>query len=195
MKEHVRSVHEGERPHECPHCTKAFARRPALNEHIRSVHENPPKCPNCDKSFASKSNLKQHMKKDLCGAKYKCSICDKTFSNVTKFNDHTNLNHKEIDESDDPSKSKETQSEITNNGDRAVERSEIPGLPVLFGGYNLPPLIETGLTDLSFPTTTGMGEIIFDFGEHKCSICTADFSTIENLQHHNEVFHNELFLT
>ena len=31
---------------------------------------------------------------------------------------------------------------------RAVGRSENPGVPVLFGGHNLPPLVGIGLTDL-----------------------------------------------
>jgi len=31
---------------------------------------------------------------------------------------------------------------------RAVGRSENPGVPVSFGGYNMPPLVEIGLTDL-----------------------------------------------
>ena len=31
---------------------------------------------------------------------------------------------------------------------RAVGRSENPGVPVLIGGHNLPPLVEIGLTDL-----------------------------------------------
>ena len=31
---------------------------------------------------------------------------------------------------------------------RAVGRSENPGVPVLFGGHNLPPLVEIGLTAL-----------------------------------------------
>ena len=31
---------------------------------------------------------------------------------------------------------------------RAVGRSENPGVPVLFGDHNLPPLVEIGLTDL-----------------------------------------------
>jgi hypothetical protein len=31
---------------------------------------------------------------------------------------------------------------------RAVGRSENPGVPVLFGGHNLLPLVEIGLTDL-----------------------------------------------
>ena len=30
---------------------------------------------------------------------------------------------------------------------RAVRRSENLGVPVLFGGYNLPPLVNIGLTD------------------------------------------------
>ena len=33
-------------------------------------------------------------------------------------------------------------------GLRAVGRSENPWVPVLFGGYNLPRLVEIGLTDL-----------------------------------------------
>ena len=31
---------------------------------------------------------------------------------------------------------------------RAVGRSENPGVPVLFGGHNLPPLVEIGVTAL-----------------------------------------------
>ena len=31
---------------------------------------------------------------------------------------------------------------------RAVGRSENPGVPVLYGGHNLPPLVEIRLTDL-----------------------------------------------
>ena len=31
---------------------------------------------------------------------------------------------------------------------RAVGRSENPGVPVLFGGHNLLPLVEIGLTDM-----------------------------------------------
>ena len=32
--------------------------------------------------------------------------------------------------------------------DRAVGRSENPGVPVSFGGHNLPPLVDIGLSDL-----------------------------------------------
>ena len=46
---------------------------------------------------------------------------------------------------------------------RIVGRSENPGVPVLFGGHNLPPLVEIGLNDLpksggamAPPGTTGL---------------------------------------
>ena len=46
---------------------------------------------------------------------------------------------------------------------RAVGRSENPGVPVIFGGHNLPLLVEIGLTDLpksggamASPGTTGL---------------------------------------
>ena len=35
-----------------------------------------------------------------------------------------------------------------NQNTKAVRRSENPGVPVLFGGHNLPPLVEKGLTAL-----------------------------------------------
>ena len=35
-----------------------------------------------------------------------------------------------------------------NNRHRDVGRSENPGVPVLFGGHNLLPLVKIGLTDL-----------------------------------------------
>ena len=37
--------------------------------------------------------------------------------------------------------------EILAMMDRAVRRSENPGVPVIFGGHNMPPLVEIGLTD------------------------------------------------
>ena len=39
-------------------------------------------------------------------------------------------------------------SKLVQNQYRAVARSENSGVPVLFGGHNLPPLVEIGLTDL-----------------------------------------------
>ena len=45
-----------------------------------------------------------------------------------------------------PSCSSQPSSYYSNS--RAVGRSQNPGVPVLFGGHNLPPLVEIGFTDL-----------------------------------------------
>ena len=42
---------------------------------------------------------------------------------------------------------------------RAVGRTEILEMPVLYGGHNLPPLVEIGLTDL---TKSGGTELRFE---------------------------------
>ena len=54
---------------------------------------------------------------------------------------------------------------------RIIGRSENPGVPVLFGGHNLPPLIEIRLSDLpksggamatpAFPDITGLDFFFF----------------------------------
>ena len=41
---------------------------------------------------------------------------------------------------------------------RAVGRSENPGVPVLFGGHNLPSLVEIGLTGTPGDDTLSKGQ-------------------------------------
>ena len=45
---------------------------------------------------------------------------------------------------------------------RAVGRFENPGVPVLFGGHNLPPptLVEIGLNDLPKSVPPGMTDLV-----------------------------------
>ena len=60
---------------------------------------------------------------------------------------------------------------------RAVGRSENPGVPEFFGGHNLPPFVEIGLTDLpkfagamappAPPGTTGLHSIVHTQGRCK----------------------------
>eukprot|EP00177_Eucheuma_denticulatum_P001163 GFKZ01002094.1.p1 GENE.GFKZ01002094.1~~GFKZ01002094.1.p1 ORF type:complete len:164 (-),score=7.23 GFKZ01002094.1:261-752(-) len=43
LEAHVETVHEGKRPHHCPHgCGKVFGHRSSLSRHIKSAHENAP---------------------------------------------------------------------------------------------------------------------------------------------------------
>ena len=58
-----RRLHEGER-HACQVCTSLFNRKDSLNEHIKSVHqgEKPYPCTECGKDFSHRGNLRQHIK-------------------------------------------------------------------------------------------------------------------------------------
>jgi uncharacterized Zn-finger protein len=52
---------QGERPHACTQCNKAFSTSSALNTHKR-IHsgERPHACPICGKTFTASSNLYYH---------------------------------------------------------------------------------------------------------------------------------------
>ena len=54
-------VCEGEKPHVCDVCFKAFSTSSSLNTH-RRIHsgEKPHECPTCGKRFTASSNLYYH---------------------------------------------------------------------------------------------------------------------------------------
>ena len=70
---------------------------------------------------------------------------------------------------------------------RAIGRSANPGVPVLFGGHNLPPLVEIGKSGVAMappapPGTTGLASYIFaivlensDYLPIKCGQCLVCF--------------------
>ncbi|KAJ3406140.1 hypothetical protein HDV05_006134 [Chytridiales sp. JEL 0842] len=55
--------HTGERPHSCPHCHAAFARKHDLRRHLRTLHaeDRPFKCERCAQSFTNADQLRRHM--------------------------------------------------------------------------------------------------------------------------------------
>ena len=54
-------THTGEKPHKCKYCTKAFAIKFILTEHMR-IHtgEKPHKCEDCGKAFRSRGLYRYH---------------------------------------------------------------------------------------------------------------------------------------
>ena len=62
LNQHVRTVHEQQRPHKCNQCDRAFGKRSDLASHESAVHkkERPHVCKVCLRSFAKRGNLVRH---------------------------------------------------------------------------------------------------------------------------------------
>ena len=110
LEEHIPAVHEGKKPHSCPHCDKCFGMKANLKVHVDSVHEGkrykcdscgkdfvtpavlrkhievvhekikPLKCPGCDLRFNVPNQLKRHFESMHEGRKYNCPHCDAIYS-------------------------------------------------------------------------------------------------------------------
>ena len=69
--------------HVCTLCGNAYNKVAILNQHIKSVHlkEKPHECPTCGRAFARKQKMKDHMKIHTGESKYTCPLCGKQFNN------------------------------------------------------------------------------------------------------------------
>ena len=63
MDIHVKSVHEGYKPHQCQECGKSFGKSNTLNDHIKRVHQakKNEECEYCNQSYLYKSELQRHV--------------------------------------------------------------------------------------------------------------------------------------
>ena len=90
--------------HHCDQCTKRYAHRASLCDHIRTFHEGiknkpPPKitviCEDCGLTFSSKAALNSHRNsKHINDEKYQCKICGQHNGNTRRLNEHM-LKHQE----------------------------------------------------------------------------------------------------
>ena len=64
LKNHIYTVHEGNKDHKCKSCGKSFSEAGSLKKHIHTVHEHHKdyKCISCCKSFSQAGSLKTHIK-------------------------------------------------------------------------------------------------------------------------------------
>ena len=78
--------HRNERPHQCRHCPKSFARKPDLVRHEQRFHlgHKAFQCQYCEKAFSRKAELLNHEARHTGTRPYKCQFCDKTY--ITKRN-------------------------------------------------------------------------------------------------------------
>lgn len=65
LKQHLRTVHEKQRPFKCQLCPSAFGQRNHLSQHVLVVHERRKlfHCDICGTSFSNRGNLNQHVRR------------------------------------------------------------------------------------------------------------------------------------
>lgn len=82
--------HTGEGGFDCEQCGATFSRKTRLTEHIKFVHnkEKPQACPTCGKEFVRKEDLQRHQDTHEEIKNFACSECGKRFTSRTSLNSH-----------------------------------------------------------------------------------------------------------
>ena len=102
MKNHIRLIHEGEKPVQCSICSESFKSNKHLRSHTLHQHkqEAPHLCSICDANFSQKSKLKKH--KELVHKVHEeiktflCNICNKAFGRKCTMRIHVSSVHEGI---------------------------------------------------------------------------------------------------
>ncbi|CAL8091861.1 unnamed protein product [Calicophoron daubneyi] len=69
-----------ERPYQCPTCSRSFAVKAGLVQHMRThTDERPYPCPHCGRAFKQKIQLTTHMRVHSGERPYGCRLCGKLF--------------------------------------------------------------------------------------------------------------------
>lgn len=94
---HVRSTHNRERSHACPHCAAAYFKRAKLLAHIKThtgVRDVP--CTGCPKMFSCRENMVKHAKTVHAQTRdFKCTACDRDFKSRKHLVQHGLLHKRE----------------------------------------------------------------------------------------------------
>jgi len=88
------NLSQGEKPHECDFCEKAFKRKDSMVRH-KMIHtgEKPHKCEVCGKAFVEKSALTVHMRIHTGEKPHQCGICGKGYSAKKYLERHLKNDH------------------------------------------------------------------------------------------------------
>lgn len=103
LKEHMKSIHEGVKPHSCDVCGKSFHRLSNMKAH-RALHFGH-KCPHCEQNFEKIRQLVTHIqddhgleppanllsKKGYVTGTFVCKFCGRTLSTYQSLLDHEHI--------------------------------------------------------------------------------------------------------
>lgn len=88
LVDHLR-LHANVRLYKCEFCEKSFVQAGNYRSHLR-IHtkERPFKCTMCDKTYNQSSALKVHIRSHTNERNYKCKTCEKAFTNSSDLTKH-----------------------------------------------------------------------------------------------------------
>lgn len=88
LVDHLR-LHANVRLYKCEYCAKSFVQAGNYRSHLR-IHtkERPFKCTMCDKTYNQSSALKVHIRSHTNERNYKCTTCEKAFTNSSDLSKH-----------------------------------------------------------------------------------------------------------
>lgn len=201
LRKHV-FVHAGIRLFNCNLCTKSFTRSTNLTKHKRS-HETVSKsycCMLCPKAFHSNDLLSRHMEIHMNRNSFNCKFCNLVF---------TQRNELEIHQRNHIAPSQPQSSSASN-----LSTSELPSIiPIQpLGFYNQIPLEQQQSSSVYEKQNTSffynqksansdevkneypiMNQLLSKFNPYKCDRCTESYSTIQQLQTHQSMYHSKNF--
>ena len=90
LRTHMNDVYAA-RPFACQHCDKSFTQAKSLKQHMKAVHEGekPYMCPQCDYKTSYKHYLRTHLRNHTKEKPYKCQDCGKEYSSLSGLTYHT----------------------------------------------------------------------------------------------------------
>jgi KRAB domain-containing zinc finger protein len=94
LQKHVKSVHEGVKNYECPHCKYRASQKGAIQQHVRAVHNQIKdfECPSCDYRASQKGAIQQHVKAIHNQIKdFECPSCDYRASQKGAIQQHVKI--------------------------------------------------------------------------------------------------------
>lgn len=88
LVDHLR-LHANVRLYKCEYCGKSFVQAGNYRSHLR-IHtkERPFKCTMCDKTYNQSSALKVHIRSHTNERNYRCTTCEKAFTNSSDLTKH-----------------------------------------------------------------------------------------------------------